>query len=147
MARTSTEIAVPPSAVFAVLADGHDYDEWVVGAKHIRDVDAGWPEPGTKIHHTVGFGPFELKDETVVEEVDTDRRLVLKAKARPAGIARIVMTLEPTASGTKVVMEEAPISGFAKAIHNPVLDGVLKKRNDEALRRLKEHAEEEARRP
>ena len=40
MAVNDITIDAPPEKVFALLADGRQYAEWVVGAKRIRDVDA-----------------------------------------------------------------------------------------------------------
>jgi hypothetical protein len=37
-----------PGQVFAVLRDGWTYPVWVVGASRMRDVDDGWPAPGTR---------------------------------------------------------------------------------------------------
>lgn len=129
---------VPPEAVWAVLADGWRYAGWVVGAKAIRDVDEGFPTPGTKLHHRFGVGRFTIDDSTVVEEADEPSRLVLRARARPAGAARVIVELARTPEGgTEITMEEYPTSGLAKAIDNPVLRGAVAARNLEALRRLK----------
>ena len=43
-----------PEQVFAVLNDGWTYPVWGVGASRRRDVDPGWPAPGTKLHHSFG---------------------------------------------------------------------------------------------
>ena len=37
-----------PRHVFDVLANGWVYPSWVVGASRMRDVDEGWPRPGTR---------------------------------------------------------------------------------------------------
>jgi len=44
----SLEMEATPEEIFAVLADGHAYDDWVVGAKQIRAVDADWPAKGSQ---------------------------------------------------------------------------------------------------
>jgi len=128
----------PPAAVWAVLSDGWQYAGWVVGAKAIRDVDEGFPAPGTKLHHRFGVGRFTIDDSTVVEEAEPERRLVLRARARPAGAARVIVELKPTDDGgTEISMHEYPTSGLAKAIDNPLLRAAVSGRNLEALRRLK----------
>ncbi len=53
--------------VFAVLTDSWSYASWVVGASRIRDVEAGWPEPGNSIHHSVGAWPLLIDDATTVD--------------------------------------------------------------------------------
>jgi uncharacterized protein YndB with AHSA1/START domain len=143
MATNSITIDAPVSQVFAVLADGRSYAEWVVGAKAIRSVDESWPAPGSKFHHTVGFGPFEIKDNSEVLAVNPERRITLRVRARPAGEAHVTLTLQP-ADGmrTHVEMEEHPVKGVAKVIANPMLDALLKGRNAEALRRLKTRVED-----
>lgn len=134
MAVNHLYVDAQPAEVFSYLADGQRYAEWVVGAKRIRAVESGWPAPGTRIHHTVGGGPFTLDDHTEVLEVEPDRRLVLDARARPFGRARVELTIEPTASGTRIVMREQAVSlpGVARA----VLEPMLHVRNGRALRRL-----------
>lgn len=142
MATNSITIDAPVERVFSVLADGRRYAEWVVGAKRIRSVDESWPAPGSKFHHTVGVGPIELDDNSEVLDVETNRRMKLRVRARPAGQAEVTLTLQPTdGMRTRVEMEERPVRGFAKLIHNPLLDASLKGRNAAALRRLKDEVE------
>jgi hypothetical protein len=74
-----------------------------------------------------------------------DRRLVLHAKARPLGIAEVVLELEPEGSGTRVRMQEYPISGLQSTFHNPLLDLAIRLRNAESMRRLRRLAEAKAR--
>lgn len=144
MAVNHLYIDAQPEEVFSYLADGRTYAEWVVGAKRIRAVDSGWPAPGTRIHHTVGGGPFTLDDHTEVLEVEPNRRLVLDARARPFGRARVELHLEPTAGGTEVVMRELPVSlpGVAQGLLEPLLH----LRNGKALRRLRDGVRRRAQR-
>jgi uncharacterized protein YndB with AHSA1/START domain len=125
-----------PDEVFAVLADARTYEHWVVGCDDIRAVEGDWPAVGSHFFHTVGVGPFKTKDNTKVVEVETGHRLVLEARARPAGVARVIFTLRPVDAGTEVEIEEYPIRGVAKVVDNPVQDGLIKMRNVETLRRL-----------
>ena len=137
MATTRTTSPHPPDAVFAVLADGWRYADWVVGAKRIRSVDDGWPAAGTKFHHTVGIGPLTIDDTTSSEDVDPPRRLVLGARAWPAGKARVTITVSPSAGGgSDIEMHEVAVAGPAKTFYNPVLDLLTDLRNRESLRRL-----------
>lgn len=140
MARNTAHFDATPEQVWAVLSDPDAYGHWVVGSKHIRDADAAWPQPGTKFHHTVGFGPLELKDNTEVLESRAPERLVLRARARPSGVANVILQLSPAHGGTNVEMEEFPVSGLAKMVHNPLQDKLIHHRNVESLRRLEELA-------
>jgi uncharacterized protein YndB with AHSA1/START domain len=67
--RTVHDIAAPVEAIWDLLADAHGYHRWVVGAKEIRAADGAWPTPGSRFHHSVGWGPFELQDDTKAESL------------------------------------------------------------------------------
>jgi uncharacterized protein YndB with AHSA1/START domain len=153
MARNETVIDVEPQRVWDVLADGRLYGHWVVGSSEIRSVDPQWPAPGSRFHHTVGFGPLKLADNTEVEQAREPVRLQLRAKARPLGVARVVMELNPHARGTRVVMIEDAGNRLTALVFNPLTHLLVRGRNVESLRRLKELSEgrgpspEAARRP
>jgi uncharacterized protein YndB with AHSA1/START domain len=135
-ATATMQIEHPPSQVWAVLADPWRFADWVVGAKVIRAVDADWPALGSRFHHRFGVGPLTIDDSTVLEAYEPQRRMVLRARARPTGVARVVIELVPTADGTEVHLEEHPVSGFAKTVDNPVLRALVVARNHRSLRRL-----------
>lgn len=125
-----------------MLSNGWLYTAWVVGASHIRAVESAWPAPGSRIHHSFGAWPVLLTDETKVEASEPPHRLVLLARGRPLGEARVALTLERDGGGTLVTMTEEPVSGPGKSLHNRLLDAALKARNDESLARLAALAEE-----
>ena len=135
MATNRQTIHASPQEVFAVLADANTYQHWVVGCDDIRAVEGDWPAVGSRFFHTVGVGPIKTKDNTKVLEVDAPHKLVLEARARPAGIAKVIFRLVPVEGGTDVSIEEYPVRGVAKVIDNPVQDGLIKLRNVETLRR------------
>jgi uncharacterized protein YndB with AHSA1/START domain len=124
-----------PDQVWAILADPMRYAEWVVGAKEVRGFEGDWPARGARFHHTVGLGPIQLRDDTSVLESSPPRRLVLRARARPLGHARVALELTQSGVGTRVVMTEEPTSPVASLMQK-VLDPVIHSRNVEALRRL-----------
>ncbi|MDP9347073.1 MAG: SRPBCC family protein [Actinomycetota bacterium] len=138
MARNVALLPVTPERIWAVLSDPAGYGYWVVGPDTIRDADGGWPQPGTKIHHRVGAGPLKLNDDTQVVEADAQRRLVLHARARPFGTARVELQLVPEGTSTRVVMIEGPGDRLSRLLHNPLTDRVMHRRNEVALRRLTE---------
>lgn len=137
VARTSTFVDAPPEAVWSVLANPPSYEDWVVGSKEIRRWDPEWPAVGAAFHHTFLIGPLPVKDRTTVLESEPPRRLVLRARARPTGIAHVVLTLAPEGDGTRVEMGEWLVSGPPALADNPVQRFLINRRNDEALRRLK----------
>jgi hypothetical protein len=135
----------PPAAVFAVLADGWRYADWVVGAKRIRAVDPTWPAPGSRFHHKVGVGPAEIKDCSQCEAVDPPRSITLKVNVWPAGTAHVRLDLAPAEDGgTEITMEELPLEGLLKTLDNPLQRALLSARNTESLRRLSRLAERQA---
>jgi uncharacterized protein YndB with AHSA1/START domain len=136
---------VPPEAVWEALADSRAYGYWVVGSKVIRDADPHWPEPGSKIHHTVGVGPLELSDHTEVLEAERPRRLQLRAKGRPLGSARVTLELTPKDGGTVVRMTENPDGAWRPLAFLPPLQVFSLLRNAESLMRLEELALRRAR--
>src|SRR4051812_12338849 len=126
-----------PEQVFAVLADGWTYSDWVVGTVHIRDVDEGWPLVGTNLHHKAGPWPLSLQDSSTVLAVTPGRLLKLRAGLWPLGSAVIEIILDPLADGqTRVTMKEDFEAGPLLWVRNKINDLVLHRRNIESLRRL-----------
>ncbi len=137
MASVSRVVAAPPDQVFAVLADGWSYSNWVTGTSHMRAVQGTWPEVGAKLFHAAGLWPVVTRDETVVRQVAHNARLELIAKGWPIGEARVVIELVPTTpAATEVRLAETPISGPGKWLHNPLTELLLTRRNVESLARL-----------
>lgn len=121
-----------------ILSNGDLYDKWVVGAKNVRRTEGDWPDDGAKLHHTVGVGPLNLKDETTVESSDPDnKRLELRAKFRPLGEAHIVIDLRSESGGTEITMREQLVAGLGSKLPKQLTNRMLEARNAEALRRLK----------
>ncbi|PZS37057.1 MAG: polyketide cyclase [Pseudonocardiales bacterium] len=137
MSEVALEIPASVDRVWAVLADGWTYAAWVVGASHIRDVDATWPAPDSKLHHSVGPWPLVVKDYTEVVECRASTHLKLRARTWPIGEAVVVLDLEPSsADRCRVTMGETPTRGPAAWTHNPVAEALLQARNKETLERL-----------
>jgi uncharacterized protein YndB with AHSA1/START domain len=141
MATTTTHVDASPDRVFEVLSDPRSYGYWVVGSKEIRHWDRDFPALGTSFHHTFLIGPVPIRDSTTVLEVDPPRRLLLRARARPTGIAHVALDLEPRDGGTDVSITEWPVEGIAARVHNRLQDRLIRVRNVESLRRLKRLAE------
>jgi hypothetical protein len=119
-----------------VIADGWTYSQWVVGNARMRAVAENWPEPGSAIHHTIGVWPLSINDETVVESCVPGEELVLQAKLRPFGGARIVLRLSDTPAGSRVEMLEEPIRGLLKLVPRTLALALVYPRNRECTQRL-----------
>lgn len=145
MATVTCYIAASPPQVFATLSNGWYYSNWVVGTSHVRAVDESWPAVGSRIHHAAGVWPLVGRDETVVDEVESDRLLVLTARGRPIGQARVVIELAAEHDGTRVTMHETPTAGPGRWLHNRATEALLSRRNTESLARLSALAERRTR--
>ncbi len=144
MTTVSKLVHATPEAVFSQLADGWIFPVWVVGATHIRDVDDGWPAVGSQLHHKVGAWPLVIEDSTQVLEMTPNRRLVLQARAKLFGQARVEIVLEPSGDDCLVTMGEAPTEGVVHRLDNPLQRYALRQRNVETLERLATLAEKRA---
>ena len=145
MTEVRGQVRAGTDRVFAELADGWAYVGWVVGASHIRDVDAAWPAVGSKIHHKVGVWPADVADYTESLACEPGRRLLLRARGWPLGEAVVEIVLQPLGpSVTQVVIREAPSAGPGHWLDNPLLRLVLRLRNRETLRRLTDRVENRA---
>jgi hypothetical protein len=96
--------------VWSVIADGWTYSQWVVGNSRMRAVDPNWPQEGSTIRHSIGVWPLLLDDLTVVEKCRPKEQLVLLAKGRPFGKARITLNLyDNPDGGCRIEMAEVPV--------------------------------------
>jgi hypothetical protein len=137
VAITERVVNTTPDRVFAVLADGWTYSDWVVGTAHIRDVDENWPAPGAEIHHKAGPWPMSLRDSSTSIESVPDRTLLLKVRVWPLGAARVRLVLDPLGgSATRVTLIEEFTEGPLLWLRTKVNDLALHYRNVESLRRL-----------
>jgi uncharacterized protein YndB with AHSA1/START domain len=137
-------VQAPPDRVFAVLADGWTYSDWVVGTAHIRDVDPSWPAPGSKLHHKVGPWPLSLKDSSTIIACEPNRSMIMTVGLWPLGEGTVKFELEQAgASATRITMHEDFSAGPLQWMRNKINDLVLHRRNVESLRRLADIAERE----
>jgi hypothetical protein len=144
MSRTTRFMSCTPADVFEILADGWSCASWVVGAARIREVDDTWPQPGSRIHHSVGLWPVLVDDTTSVLHIDRPHAIELKVRAWPTGEGTVRLECTVEEGGTRVVMTEDATNGPAKLIPRLVRDPMLDARNKEALRRLAFLAERKA---
>lgn len=127
--------------VWDVLADGWTYSQWVVGNSRMRAVDRSWPAPGSKIHHTIGMWPLVINDETTVESVTPEEEIVLRARGRPFGGARITIRLHDTPTGCRIEMAEVPVGGPLSLVPRRLALAAVIPRNRECTYRLAALAE------
>jgi len=133
---TTRELTCTAADVFRVLDDGWLFGLWVVGASRIRAVDHDWPAVGSRIHHSVGTWPVLIDDTTSVLEYAPGASIEFRARAWPAGEAKVVMSVVDIAGGCRVTMAEDAVNGPAKLIPPFARRAALRWRNTESLRRL-----------
>jgi uncharacterized protein YndB with AHSA1/START domain len=137
MIEVERVIDATPDVVFDVLADGWVYAAWVVGASRVRSVDAGWPQQGTRIHHSVGAWPLLVHDTTHVASSQPPHRLELDARVWPVGEAKVIFELAPEAMNRcRVRMIEDATKGPMRVVPYPLRNLAISPRNVETLRRL-----------
>lgn len=127
--------------VWDVVADGWTYSQWVVGNTRMRAVAPDWPAAGSKIHHTIGVWPVVVNDETVVESCTPLEELVLLARVRPFGGARITLRLVDVHDGTRIEMAEVPVGGPLNWVPHRLALLLVYPRNCECVERLAALAE------
>jgi hypothetical protein len=128
--------------VWNVIADGWTYSQWVVGNSRMRAVDPEWPAPGSTIRHSIGIWPLVIDDLTVSEACKPLEELVMLAKGRPLGAARITMRLfDIEGGGCRIEMAEVPVSAPLSWLPKRVALAAALPRNRECTWRLAAIAE------
>ena len=133
MARNSTHIAAPPSAVWATLADPYAYPQWVVGSDHTVSADENWPTPGSAFQVKLATGH---NDRTEVKAVDPGRRIMLEVGSF-TGPAAVTIELAQSGEGTDLTLVEDPAGKMRPLRYLPPVQLLIKLRNVESLRRLR----------
>ncbi|ROP63400.1 polyketide cyclase/dehydrase/lipid transport protein [Curtobacterium sp. PhB130] len=136
MAKNVRILHCTPEDVFDVFGDGWLYTTWVVGASRLRNEERGWPEVGTRLHHSFGVWPLVINDETTSLEWDPPRHMVIQPKGWPIGEARVELSVEPHAKGCKVTIVENAVAGPGSWVPGFVIQPLIWIRNRETLRRL-----------
>jgi uncharacterized protein YndB with AHSA1/START domain len=139
---TERIVRAPAETVFSVLSDGWTYSDWVVGTAHVREVDAEWPSPGSRLHHKAGPWPVSVKDRSESIACEPGRMLMLKVHFWPFGAGHVKFTLDALdEQATRVTMQEQFTEGPMLGMRNKVGDVFLHFRNAEVLQRLADLAE------
>ncbi|GAA3905963.1 SRPBCC family protein [Streptomyces lacrimifluminis] len=136
MAARHRLIKVSPQTVWAVLADGSRYGEWVVGTSDSKPVRGQWPQVDSAICYEVRVGPLRLTNETVVRYCEEGSELGLEARAGILGTARIAIELRPWGKNCLVIADEHPLQGAGGLLHNVGVDALIQLRHRAMLARL-----------
>ncbi|GAA0461471.1 SRPBCC family protein [Streptomyces stramineus] len=136
-----------PEAVWAVLADGSRYGEWVVGTHRAVPDEGTWPEVDSSIEYTIKLGPWQVCGHTYVRRCEPPRELELEVDSGPLGTARIAIEIRPWGRYSLLIMDEHPLRGPGARLHNAALDAVLQLRHRSMLGRLADVVEHSPRKP
>lgn len=147
MSRVEMELPATPARLFELLEDPRSLRTLVVGARRIRRFDPRWPEVGSTLHHTIGWGPLVVRDTTEVLDCVPGRRLVLQARIRWFGTFVVSFDLAPgLAGGTRLAIEEEPREGLVSLpVVRQAVEAGIRIRNAELgrrLQRLSDHRDE-----
>ena len=137
MTRNAMTVAASAATVFSILADPRAYDHLLPGARRVRRFDQDWPQAGSALHQTLGFGPLGVPEAIEVVDVDEPYSLRLRARVIPLCIHRLDFALRTEDGGTYVKVESWPVSGPTAKLWNPLLNQLTWTRNEELLRRLR----------
>ncbi|MGW5640763.1 SRPBCC family protein [Streptomyces sp. NPDC003832] len=129
-------IKASPGAVWAVLADGHRYAQWVVGTARSEPVHGRWPDLGAAIRFEVRLGPARWANNTVVRRCEEGTALELEAYADQLGTARIAIELRPWGEHCLVILDEHPLQGAGGRLHNTGFEALIQLRHRTMLARL-----------
>jgi hypothetical protein len=111
----------------------------------MRAVDPNWPQVGSTICHSIGLWPLVRDDVTVVEDSQPLQLLVLLAKGRPFGKARITLRLtDIDDGGCRIEMAEVPVGIPMGWVPKPIALAAAFPRNRECTWRLAAIAERRA---
>ncbi|MFE5855345.1 SRPBCC family protein [Streptomyces sp. NPDC056500] len=127
--------------VWAILADGTRYGDWVVGTSESRPEDGVWPQVGSSIAYTVRLGRWSVAGSTVVRRCEAPGVLELEADSGWLGTARIALEVRPWGKDALVTIDEHPLRGPAGKLHNTAVDALIQLRHRSMLARLADTVE------
>ena len=134
--RREIEVARDPAEVFAYLADFANAAEWDPGIEEARRLTEGPTEVGSRFEVVARFRGNRQRFEYVVTELEPGRRVALHGEGEKAR-SDDVITVEPSAVGTRVGYEaEIALKGIFR-VAEPFLGGTFTRMGDDALAGLR----------
>lgn len=125
-----------PDVLWAVLADGTRYADWVVGTARSTPGKGHWPDVGSTIDYVIRCGPWTLGSQTTVRRCEPPRILELEVDSGRLGTARVAIDVRPWGEDSLVIVDEHPLAGPCGTLHNVCVDALLQIRHRSMLARL-----------
>lgn len=125
-----------PEEVFDHLVHAEEYPRWLLGASEIRRIDDDWPAVGSNFHHTIGRGPFRIKDRSEIVAIDPPHRLELHVRVTPIVQGHVTFRVQGCEHGSSLSLQEEPALERTGDILRPVLDPPTHLRNHRSLQKL-----------
>ena len=137
-----TEIARPPSEVFAYVTDPAKLPTWQRNTVSVRQEGDGPIGVGTRLHEVHRAGGRELESVVEVSEFEPDRLFALRMIEGPLPLDGRI-TLAPTAAGTSLTFSGSGEPSGAMRLAGPLLGRTLKRQFARHCENLKEVLESE----
>jgi len=140
--QASTEIAVPPEAVWDVIMDPSHFGDWVTIHRKLGHVDDGDLRKGFRVDQTLCLHRANFKVKWSLAEVDAPHRAIWEGRGPAGSHARIVDELAPLDGGSRTRFDYLneytnPGGIFGRVAGRVLVAGVAEREASRSLARLK----------
>ena len=140
--QASTEIAVPPEAVWEVIMDPSHFDDWVTIHRKLGHVDDGDLRKGFRVDQTLCLHRANFKVKWSLAEVEPPHRAIWEGRGPAGSHARIVDELAPLDGGSRTRFDYLneytnPGGIFGRVAGRVLVAGAAEREASRSLARLK----------
>ncbi|RII20451.1 Polyketide cyclase / dehydrase and lipid transport [Streptomyces sp. YIM 130001] len=126
----------PVADVWSVLSDPFRFADWVVGTAHSKPREGSWPDVGSSVTYTIRLARWSVQGWTAVRRREEPEVLELEANSGPLGSARIAIEVRSWGEDALVIVDEHPLTGPGRKLHNKAVDALIQLRHRTMLARL-----------
>ena len=140
--QASTEIAVPPEAVWDVIMDPSHFGDWVTIHRKLGHVDDGDLRKGFRVDQTLCLHRANFKVKWSLAEVEPPHRAIWEGRGPAGSHARIVDELAPLDGGSRTRFDYLneytnPGGIFGRVAGRVLVAGAAEREASRSLARLK----------
>jgi len=140
--EASTEIEVPPAAVWDVIMDPSHFGDWVTIHRKLGHVDEGGPREGFRVDQTLCLHRANFKVRWALAEVEAPHHAVWEGRGPAGSHARIVDRLAPLDGGRRTRFDYLneytnPGGFFGRVAGRVLVAGAAEREAARSLARLK----------